>query len=200
MCTSTVCFTIPLILPIFFVVFIVFIIFIASQATKKKQGALKRLAMALPGKMERFSLLPSFSGQYQGLKFTINFITAGEHSPEKLRISLEKNSSFRLSIYEESALSQLGEKLGIIREVRTGDELFDRRFLIFSNKEDRSRAYLNNTSVKETIKRLFNRGFTTFTVDGKRAVIQKPGYVEADLEPSKVISALQDLTLLARGL
>jgi len=144
--------------------------------------------------------MPAFNGQYQGLPISIMLISGGEHSPERLKIELKKNTLFKLKIYAENPLTLFGERLGIIREVLTGDELFDRQFLIFSDKPQHARAYFANSSMKEALRRLFNRGFDSFVANGRKIVIYKPNYNMEDLESSRVVVSLQDLLLLVRGM
>lgn len=188
----------PLILPIlFFVVF--FAIFFYSN--KKKKEALRKLSAFLTGTISKFSFMPTFIGEYQGLKLSIILIPAGRNSPAYLKTSLVKNSLFKLTIYKESFLSNLGKKIGIVHEVKINDEMFDREFLIFSNRPTQVMTYLNNISIKNTIRELFNNGFNAVFINGKQILIQKPNYIlEKDLKPQNLIAVLQKLSLLARGI
>jgi len=187
-----------MILPVIF--FVVFFTVHFYSARKKKQ-ALKKLSAFLTGKIPKLYFWPAFKGEYQGLKLSIVLIPARKSSPAYLKISLVKSSHFKLTIYKESILSNFGKKIGVVHEVKINDEMFDREFLIFSNRPNEVTAYLNNISVKDSIRELFNNGFNAFFINGKQLLIQKPDYIlEKDLEPQSLIAALQKLSLLSRGL
>lgn len=189
---------IPIIFPVLF-----FGIFFAVYfySNKKKNEALRKLSNCLTGSISRFSFMPTFNGEYQGLKFCILLVPGNRNSPAYLKISLIKNSFFKLNIYKESFLSNLGKKMGIVHEVKINDETFDREFLIFSNKPTQVINYLNNVSIKNAIRELFKSGFNAILINGEKLLIQKPNYnVENDLELSNVVSIFQKLSLLARGL
>jgi hypothetical protein len=186
------------IMPVLFLV-IFFSIFFYSN--KQKRKALNKLSNSLTGSIAKFSFYPCFNEEYQGLKFSIVLIPATRNSPAYLRIHLIKNSFFKLRVYRESLLSRLGEKIGIVREIKINDEIFDGDFLIFSNKPTQGINYLNNSNIKDTIRDLFNSGFAALLIDGKKILIQKANYnLESDLEPTKATDTLQKLSLLARGL
>jgi hypothetical protein len=126
---------------------------------------------------------------------------ASRNSPAYLKIYLTKNSSFKLSIYKESILSQFGKRIGLVREVKTNDEIFDAEFLIFSDKPNPVIAYLNNTNIKNAIRELFIRGFNALFINGKKVWIQKPNYsLPLDLQSQNIMEVLQRMTLIAQGL
>ncbi|MCM8832269.1 MAG: hypothetical protein NC918_08775, partial [Candidatus Omnitrophica bacterium] len=168
---------------------------------KKKRDALKKLSSFLNGTISKSFFLPTFIGEYQGLKFLIELIEGHKNSSSYLKISLFKNSFLKLSIYKESILTNLGKKIGLVHEVKTGDEIFDREFLIFSNNSTQAMLYLNNMDIKNAIKELFNNGFGAILINGKKILIQKPNYnLEKDLQQENLIGVLQKLNILARRL
>lgn len=178
---------------------IIFVIFFYS--IKRKTKVLTRLSNCLKGSVPKFSFTPSFKGEYQGLNFSVILVEGGRNSPGYLTIFLVKNSFFKLSIHKESILSNLGKKLGIVHEVKINDEAFDKEFLIFSNKPAQVVSYLNNAAIKGVIIELFNDGFNSLMIDGKKIAVKKPNYnLAIDVEPQKVIQILQKLSLLVRGL
>ena len=159
---------------------------------------LARLSSGLPGRLAKF--FPSYKGVYQGLQFNIWLIQGGRNSPPYLRISLIKKATFKLSLYKESVLSDLGKKIGVVREVKIHDEIFDKEFLIFSNKPDRAISYFSNSEIKNTARELFDLGFNSLIIDDKGLKIQKTNYnLNIDIEPSRMTSVIQKLSILARG-
>jgi hypothetical protein len=169
---------------------------------KRNKEALKNLSTCLQGELSKSIFLNAFEGQYQGLPLVISLTQGSRSTPPYLRISLSKVSTFKLTIYKESALSNIGEKLGLVREVKINDEAFDKEFLIFSNDENRVMSYLaGSIDKRNAIRELFSHGFNAFIIDGKRALIQKPNYkVDYDLQPQQITSALQKLNILVKGL
>lgn len=180
---------------------LVFVLWGILLTAKKRHSRLQRLSAYLNGSVSKFSFIPSFRGVYQGLNFSVTIIPGGKNSPPVINISLFKNSFFKLSIYKEDILSRLGQKIGILREVKINDELFDREFLLFSNKPSEAMLYLNNSSKKEAIRGLFNNGFTVIKIDGKTVSAGKPDRnLNADFESENMQRFLQHLITLANGL
>lgn len=190
--------TIEIVVPIIF--FLIFVLAI-YYSSKKRKEALAKLSNYLNGAISKFSLASSFKGEYQGIKFTISLVQGGESSPPYLKIILLKNSLFKLKIYKETALSKLGKRIGVIREVKINDEMFNKEFLIFSNNPVKTTNYFNNENIKKTISELFKNGFDALLLDGKRILIQKPYYnLEFNLEPQSIMRTLQKLILLTKSL
>lgn len=183
------------------VIFFAAFFFFNKKRREVLNEVLNKLSNCLAGSISKFSFMPTFNGTYQGFKFSIVLTLASRNSPAYLKISLVKNSLFKLTIYRESFLSNLGKKIGIIHEVKINDEMFDREFLIFSNRPTQVMTYLNNVSIKNTVRELFNNGFDAIFINGKQILIQKPNYIlEKDIEPQNLIAILQKLSLIARGL
>ncbi len=177
---------------------ILFIWFIFSN--RKKRETLERLKSYLPGTIPKFSFYLAYNGVYQGLKFSVVLVPGGRNTPPYLKIVLLKNSTFKLKIYRETTLSEIGKKIGVVREVKVFDENFDKDFLILSNKPERAASYFGSSEMKSAVRELFDSGFNGLLIDRKALTIQKPNYnLNIDLEPQRIVSALQKLSLLARG-
>jgi len=183
------------------IIAIPFFIIASIVAGRKRTQALKKLSGYLTGSTPKISFLPTFKGEYQGLKFSIMLMPQSRNSPSYLNILVYKNSTFKLRIYKESPLSNFGKRIGLVREVKTDDEFFDKEFLIFSNRVSSAIAYLNNINIKNSLREVFNNGFTLLAINGRFIFAQKPNYIiEVDLEPPKIINILQKLCSLTSGL
>jgi len=170
-------------------------------ANRSKKAALKGLSAFLTGSVSKFPFRPpTFIGGYQGFKLSVILVPADRYSPDFLHISLAKSSTFKLTIYKESLLSNLGKRVGIVHEVKTNDEIFDKEFLTFSNRPAQAMAYLNNAGIKNAIRELFNNGFNAVSIGYRRISIQKPECISGDLQPENLTPTLQKLSLLAGGL
>ncbi|MBM3248580.1 MAG: hypothetical protein FJZ10_04070 [Candidatus Omnitrophica bacterium] len=185
---------------LFFVLAVAIVAISFFFSARKTRIVLSKLNTYLPGALSKFPFDPSYKGAYQGLNFTITLTQRGRNSPPSLRISLMKKSSFRLTLYRESNLSELGKKIGVVREVKIHDELFDKEFLILSNKPDRAISFFSNSEMKSAARELLGLGFRSLIINEQGLQIQKVNYnVNTDIEPHRVISAIQKLNILARG-
>jgi len=146
------------------------------------------LAQQFGGSCSKFFLGCSFKGEFQGLTIRITYQPPRKNTPAYLRISLEKRTRLKLRVYRESAISRLGEKMGLVREVKTGDEQFDNDFLIFSNNKEQAEIYLSSFDKKNIVKELFKRGFDELIMDGKRLLVSKPYSFKND--------SVEDLSIL----
>lgn len=165
---------------------------------------MKRLSNYFSGSIHKFLFMPYFKGEYLGLKFSLSFIpliVVEVDNSSYLKICLIKKSSFRLRIKK----SIKGKRLGIVQKIKTNDEIFNKEFLISSNKPYAAIDYLNSGNKKGIIRELFfNSGFNYLKITGSRIVIEKPTYnphnPEIDLVPTTIKNILEKLILLASGL
>ena len=183
-----------------FVLFVIIILVRGIFSAKKTRRALSKLTSYLPGALSKFPFDSSYKGIYQGLNFTIALTQGGRNSPPCLKISLMKKSTFKLSLYRESNLSELGKKMGVVREVKVYDEFFDKEFLIFSNKPDRATSYFSNSEIKNAARELLGSGFSSLIINAQGLTIQKTNYsLNIDIEPQRIVNIMQKLSILARG-
>lgn len=185
---------------LFFVLAVVIVAISFFFSAKKTRTALSKLATYLPGALSKFPFDPSYKGIYQGLNFTITLTQGGRNSPPCLKVFLIKKSTFRLSVYRESSLSELGKKIGVVREIKVFDELFDKEFLIFSNKPDRAISFFSNSEMKNAARELLGLGFSSLMINEQGLKIQKTNYdLITDIDPHRMINIIQKLNILARG-
>ena len=67
---------------------------------RKATESLKQLAGYLNKSIVKFTLTPTLNGEYEGSRFSIIFVPPSKSSPAYLKISLIKNSIFKLNIYK----------------------------------------------------------------------------------------------------
>ncbi|MDD2654367.1 MAG: hypothetical protein PHI86_04595 [Candidatus Omnitrophica bacterium] len=184
-----------------FVLVVIIVLAAGIISAKKTRKALSQLTAYLPGALSKFPFDPSYRGVYQGLNFVITLTQGGKNSPPYLRVLLMKKSTFQLSLYKESLISELGKKVGVVKEVKINDEVFDKDFFIFSNKPDKIISYFSNGEIKNTARELFDvLGFNGLIINEQGLKAQKVNYnLNIDLEPQRIINALQKLSILARG-
>ena len=190
-------------LPVFILllIFIAAVISVSYFSAKRREAALRRLSDVLPGKIAEFSVYPRYEGEYQGSKVSIVLVAANKSSPSYLRIILERSSPFKMTIRKESAVSDIGKKIGLVHEVTVMEEAFDKEFLVLSDSKERAMLYINNAHIKDIVRELFSAGFTSIAIDGKRLSVEKPDYtIEKDLSPDNVVAILQKICALTNGL
>ncbi len=170
---------------------IIAIIVFVSYERKKYGDAFKKFSSCLPGYVPKISFYPSYKGDYKGLKFTVELVPQSKNTPSYLHIYLFKEHPFKLRISKESFLTGLGKKLGLLREIKVGDEPFDNEFMLTTDNSDRAKSYLYNQALKNNIRELFWRGFNSVSINYRRILISKPNYnLETDLEPGKVMEIM----------
>ncbi|MDD5585130.1 MAG: hypothetical protein PHV55_08765 [Candidatus Omnitrophica bacterium] len=185
------------IIPVAFI--LVFLSFLSHLSSSKK--VLNKLENHFNGAISRRSLFPIFKGQYQGLDFYVRLDPAGKNTPPYLTVFLSKECSATLKIYQETELSVLGKKIGLVREIKINDEIFDGKYLIFSNNPQHVTLYLGNADIKNAVTEIFNDGFTSITANKKGITIRKPDYdPNSDLSPESMTKALQKISMVVRGL
>jgi hypothetical protein len=169
--------------------------------SRRKKAALRELAPYLNGENSGSLLGYSLDGEFQGLRCLIFLFGGNKSSPPRLEISLFRQFSIKLSISSENFLSKFGAKLGVVHEIQTGDESFDRDFYISSSTAAEALDCLRKDAIKDTIKRLFEDKFTSLTIDEGKIHIEKPKYSTArDLEPQRILYYLGELYALANDI
>jgi hypothetical protein len=168
----------------------------------KKCEMLKKLSSFANGKLGPFSFYsPCFKGEFEGFNFSVTLFMPSKSTPAYLHLSFFKPSSFTLKIHRETFSSEFGQKLGLVREVKTGDAEFDRQFFIQSNDPTLAVNYLHRDAAKEAIRGFFNYGFDCFTLDGKKILITQPyNNLEQSTDAQRIKGILQKMTLLAQDL
>ncbi|MDD5669438.1 MAG: hypothetical protein PHE58_05355 [Candidatus Omnitrophica bacterium] len=188
----------PLIFPLAIITVAFAVYFLMN---KQRNDVLRGLSRRFNGSMPRFSLYPSFQGEYQGFRFSIVLVPAGRNTPDYLQIFVLKPSFFKLTVYKENVLSTFGEKLGLVKEIKANDPEFDKEFLIFSRQVSQAETYLANSEIKAAIRELFARGFNKVLIDGLKIFVQKPRYsLGFDVTETQIEETLNRLIALSRGL
>lgn len=183
------------ILPFVLIVIVVGLLMFLKERARRR--ALNRLVQHFQGRLSW--LTGAFQARFQGFDFFITLVPQGKNTPPKLAVRFLKHFTFNLRISKETSLARIGKRLGLVREVQINDSDFDRNFLIFSNRPVQAVNFLS-MSAKNTLREIFNDGFTVFSLDHRGIAVQKPYYsLENDLAPEKVELLLRRLLSLAGG-
>lgn len=173
------------------------VVFIIIVSERPKREALRRIARHFQGGVSPISW--TAKGRFQGFEFAVTLIPEGRNTPPQLVVNLVKQYAFTLRIYRETLLSQLGKKIGLVREVQINDQSFDSEFLIFSNRPVQAVNFLSQNT-KVFLRDLFAEGFDSFRLDAHGICVQKPRYnLERDLAPEKIEQYLRKVLSVAGG-
>jgi len=185
-------------IPVFLIFFAIYFDYWGARSRKE---ILSKLSDYFNGSVSSTFYSTIFNGKYQGLNFSVEPTPGARGALPYLTISLFKSCTLNLFIYRESALSNIGEKIGLVHGVKVNDEAFDGKFLILSKDSERARIYLNSADIKNTIKEIFNEGFDSLVANKKSITIRKPSYNStSDLEPQNITNVLQRLSVVMKGL
>ena len=191
--------------PVFFSVFVIFI-FIGIAVNKRKKQVFEGLCSFLGGKVDGNAFLGnySFQGVYKNRPLKIEYDPGGKNSPSWLTIIFnDPLFALDLKLSEEDFLKNTLEKFGLMKDLDSGDPVFDARFHAASGTPDLAVGYLARPEVRERITRLFDAGAYSLELIRRGATI--PGLIklkkrnpelETDLSMQNLLPILDGLDLL----
>jgi hypothetical protein len=191
--------------PVFFSVFVL-LIFLGVALNKRKKQAFDGLASFLGGAVSGNVFLGnySFRGVYKNRPLKIKYDPGGKNSPNWLTLAFEDPLfALDLKLSEEDFLKETLEKLGIMKDLDSGDPVFDARFHAASGTADLAVKYLANPEVRVCVARLFDAGAYSLelirrgaTVPGLIKLKKRNPELEADLSMQNLLPMLDGLDLL----
>lgn len=203
---------IPWHVQVFFAV-LVLLIFLGVAMNRRKKQAFDGLASFLGGKAEgnaffgNYSFLGvnySFLGVYKNRPLKIKYAPGGKNSSDWLTIIFDDPLfALDLKLSEEDFLKETLEKLGIMKDLDSGDPIFDARFHAASGTADLAVKYLANPEVRGRITALFDAGACSLelvrrgaTVPGLIKLKKRNPELETDLSMQNLLPLLDGLDFL----
>jgi len=192
-----------IVVPVFII--LIFFFFIISSL-KKKRVIFRKLSTFLNGKITSSFFKPGFKGQHEGYIYEIEHMMGGENTPEYLRIFFEKPTPFKMTAIPryKTILDNLASKQWFADEVKTGNQDFDERIVIYSNDVWPVSNYLKTPAIQENINALFLLDYTELQIAKNRIQVEKPSAgvktLAFDLDIIKLTETLRSLAFLARNL
>lgn len=181
-------------------------VFLGMALSRRKKQAFGRLASFIQGQAggSAFFRNFSFSGVYKTRPLAIKNEPGGRNSPDLLAVTFEGPLFILdLNVSEEGFLKETLEKLGMMKDVDTGDPVFDARFHAASEVDDLARKYLANPEIRRRITALFDGGAVSLELVPCGAALPglirfKKRYsdVEEDLSGEKLLPLLDALDFL----
>ena len=187
-------------------VFIVIIYFFIISSLKKKRVIFRKLSTFLNGRITSSFFKPGFKGQHEGYLYEIEHMLGGENTPEYLRIFFNRPTPFKMTAIprSESTMDNLASKQWFTDEVKTGNQGFDDRIVIYSNDVWPVSNYLKTPDIQESINAIFLLNYTELQIAKNRIQVEKPSEgvknLAVDLDITRLPEILRRLALLAKSL
>ena len=173
---------------------IVFVVLILYFVSKSMVGKLKPIAQALGGEVAGNLLKGSYCLlNRDGVEVQIGIQPGSQYTPPVIYIKELRPGSFKMTLYKENAATRGLEKLGMLKDLKIGDPLFDEKYVIKSGDEIGAINFLQDPRRREAIEAMFDDGFHTFQLDKKSVMIQQRGYKKQDLDPERLRINLERL-------
>ena len=149
------------------------------------RGRLAKLQIGLPGNLNSNIFFPKLSGSFEGLPFVVCLSTGSKNTPRKLNVRIENPFSFKLAVLKENSFSDFAKKLGISKDVQSGDAAFDAEFLLMSDDDFAVRSFLSDPAVKELIRSVFKMNYTVTFDNG--GITASKSYYDPNADMDQVV-------------
>jgi len=135
----------------------------------------------------------------RGQEQRIEVLPAVKNRPPTLILKQSTDLDFDLGVMTESMITRAAERLGLSIEIKTGDPVFDEKYLVSSRAKDRAQIFLSSSERRQIIDNFFNAGFTMMNLKMKMLSISKPNYAEQDLDPGFLRAQLDQIQKFITG-
>lgn len=171
--------------------FVLFALFMSRRAQKEHQQKLESIAMSLGGEMvSGFWEIRLMNYEKEQ---RIVLLPGGKNAPPSLELRQYTDLNFDLAVMKESKATLTMERLGLNIEMKTGDPVFDEKYLVKSRSKEKAQMLLSSPERKLIIDFFFDAGFTVMDLRSKIVSFSKPDYTDQDLDPDLLRSRLDQL-------
>lgn len=132
-----------------------------------------------------------------GCDVKIKIKKGSNNSPPHLILQQMTPIGVGVTISKENMVTRTLNKLGLLKDITTGNFLFDDRYLVRSKDPIRTQNYLRNTIHTDAIDSLFKKDIDTIEYTDDSVSIKKSNYRKEDLEPQRIRSLLDLMRKLA---
>jgi len=152
----------------------------------------------LSGKNGKSKFPGKGKGIYQGIEYTYEYFSGTGDQSSSFKISVACSSEGEFRVVRENAFDVFFKKLGVSREIQTGDPDFDRDFYILTDTVDFATAYFSDEARRRAIRRLFSSGITEVRLNRETLKVQwTPFELSGNPDPAfieKAVDAMGGLT------
>ena len=169
-------------------------------AKKKIRQKLEPIALAMGGELvSGYFLQDCVRFMSHGQEQRIEVLPAVKNRPPTLILKQVTELDFDLGVMTESMITRAAERLGLPIEIKTGDPVFDEKYLLSSSAKDRAQIFLSSSERRQIIDNFFNAGFTMMNLKMKMLSVSKPNYADQDLDPAFLRAQLDQLQKFING-
>ncbi|MDP8207856.1 MAG: hypothetical protein P9L92_14400 [Candidatus Electryonea clarkiae] len=116
---------------------------------------------------DNFKMRSKGNGVYDDVEYKYQYSSGSQYSPATLKITIECAAEGSLKLAKQTAFDVFWEKMGLSREIKTGDKEFDDLFYITTDDDNFTAAYLGSKEKREAATEIFNSGFREITLKRK---------------------------------
>jgi hypothetical protein len=183
-----------------FVGFVLFAFYMIKRSQQQLRAKLEPIAMSLGGEVVSGLLVMNYIKLINYEKEQrVGLMPGGKNSPPSLVLSQFTDLDFDLTIMKENKVTLTMEKWGLNIEMKSGDPVFDEKYLIKSRQKEQAQMFLTSAERKLIIDFFFDAGYTTMTLQLKTLSFSKPNYTDRDLDPNLLRAQLDQLHKLLMG-
>lgn len=153
-------FAVPWQVSAFFAVFVA-VIFIGISIGRRKKQVFDALGTFLQGSVSGSALLGffTFRGYYKNRPLKIERRPPGKNTPEWLKVTFEDPPfAFGLKVSKEGFFKSAMKKMGLMKDIETGDAAFDERLYAASETRELAAGYLSDAARRALVISLFDAG------------------------------------------
>jgi len=175
------------------------IVFSVKRMRKKFRSQLEPIANALGGE-----LVMGFAVFYvripgESAETKVSITPGGKNTPPKLSILQTLPMDFQLTISTENIISSAAKKIHLIRDLETGDPIFDQKYLVQTKDQEKVQSFLLSGARREAVTYFFNNGFSRMTASQNAVSAEKNHYTVQDLDPERIRQDLEQLKRFVSG-
>lgn len=97
----------------------------------------------------------TMKGTINGINCTCVYRAAHRHGPETFTVSLPVRIQSEFTLRKEKGVDRFFRKIGLVRELTTGDPLFDREYYIDTYHEKFTSTYFSDASKRSKVEAIF---------------------------------------------
>lgn len=158
-----------------------------------------KLKSLLPGVTE-MKMGRSGQAEYAGQIYFYEHFTGSKNNPAYLSIKIPLNTSGRFQVVKERAADVLFKKLGINREVQTGDAEFDKKHYILSDQPEFAASSLSRAESRQAVETIFLAGFSSVECGGGLEAKWEHFRLQQSTDAALVTRVLESLIALSKNI
>lgn len=139
--------------------------------------------------------------QYRGLSFRYERYQGSKNSPPSFSVGVIcQGTGGEFELYPEGGFHRFFKNLGLSREVQTGDDAFDSRFYIASDKPGFAAECFRSAEKREAARRIFDLKASSITHSKNRMIVKWSGHGSHKDGVAALREAMEVLATLAKDL